>query len=141
MPSHWTDTGLVWESLYNMLSLYGQLDTRSVIEDGILFLPDETAQDYASALDLDPDSLVPTPDALQDRISYDNVSHCYAAVCGEDDLARVLVEEAVSSGAGLQLTGALVYEADGQILARFQAGLQPRDNMFGFALTALTLTT
>ena len=46
------DPQLAWESLYNMLSLYGQLDSRSQMEDGLLLFPTETVQDYAAALDI-----------------------------------------------------------------------------------------
>ena len=135
-----SDGELAWETLYNMLSLYGQLDVRSEIQDGMLLLPGETVQDYGSALNLDPDQLVPLPASVQDRINYDNVSRCYLVVCGEDGLAQIQVEEVSAAGTALQLTGSLVYAADGQVLARFQATIQPQDNMFGFGLSALTLT-
>ena len=45
-----SDGVLAWECLYNMLSLYGQLDSRSQMEDGLLLFPTETVQDYAAAL-------------------------------------------------------------------------------------------
>ena len=61
-------------------------------------------------------------------------------VFGSDDLARIQVDSAPAPGGGLSLAGALVYEAEDQILARFQAELQPRDNMFGYAITAMDVS-
>lgn len=134
------DRDLAWEGLYIMLSLYGQMDSRSVTEEGELFLPEETVQDYAAALDLDLEELGEPPAAIQDRLDYDSASRCFVVVCGSDDLARIQVDSAPAPGGGLSLAGALVYEAEDQILARFQAELQPRDNMFGYAITAMDVS-
>ena len=131
---------LAWEGLYNMLSLYGQLDSRSSSDNGELFLPEETVQDYASALEADVAALPALPAELWDRINYDNVSRCYVLFRGEDDQARLQLDSAVSGQSGLVLTGALIYEVDGQVLTRFQATLQSQDSMFGFSIRALTIT-
>lgn len=133
------DRELAWESLYNMLSLYGQMDSRSVSEDGELLLPEETVRDYAAALDLDLDGLGSPPAAIRDRLNYDNVSHSYVVVCGEDGLAQVRVESFKPSAGGYTLTGSLVYQVDGRILAGFRAELRPQDNMFGYAVTAVSI--
>ncbi len=133
------DAGLAWESLYNMLSLYGQLDSRSETLEDDLLLPSETVQDYAAALDLLLAEMSPLPAALTDRITYNRTQDAYRVVCGSDGLAQLQVQQTRTSGGVLQLTGALIYEVDGQELARFQAELQPRDNMFGYAVTALVL--
>ena len=134
------DPQLAWESLYNMLSLYGQLDSRSSSDNGELFLPEETVQDYASALEADVAALPALPAELWDRINYDNVSRCYVIFRGEDDQAGIQVDDTRCAGGDLILTGSLVSEVDGQVLTQFQAVLQPRDNMFGWAVTALTVT-
>ena len=134
------DRDLAWEGLYIMLSLYGQMDSRSVTEEGELFLPEETVQDYAAALDLDLEVLGELPAAIRDRLDYDSASRCFVVVCGSDDLARIQVDSAPAPGGGLSLAGALVYEAEDRILARFQAELQPRDNMFGYAITAMDVS-
>ena len=78
--------------------------------------------------------------AIRDRLDYDSASRCFVVVCGSDDLARIQVDSAPAPGGGLSLAGALVYEAEDQILARFQAELQPRDNMFGYAITAMDVS-
>ena len=66
-----SDGVLAWECLYNMLSLYGQLDSRSQMEDGLLLFPTETVQDYAAALDLSLEALPPLPQELTDRLTFD----------------------------------------------------------------------
>ena len=134
------DSSLNWEALYNMLSLYGQLDSRSVIEKGEMLFPEETLLDYAAALSLTAKQLDSPPAALRDRLNYDNVSRCYVVVCGEDDLAQIRVDSLQPSAGGYTLTGALVYQVDGRVLARFQATLQPWDTMFGYVVTSMNLT-
>ena len=135
-----TDSALAWESLYNMLSLYGQMDSRSITEQGELFLPEETVLDYAAVLDMDLDALGTPPAAIRDRLNYDNVSRSYVVVCGADNLAQIQVENLAVSGDSYVLTGALVYEAENEVLVRFQATLQSQDNMFGYAFSALAIT-
>ena len=132
------DAALTWEGLYNMLSLYGQMDSRSITEQGELFLPEETVMDYAAVLGVDLDELGAPPASIRDRLNYDNVSRSYVVVCGEDNLAQIQVESLTASSDGYVLTGALVYEVENEVLVRFQATLQPQDNMFGFVVSALS---
>lgn len=133
-----SDTALTWEGLYNMLSLYGQLDSRCDEKNGELLLPEETVLDYAAVLDVDPDALGDPPAAIRDRLNYDNVSGCYVIVCGADNLARIRVDRLTPAAGGYVLDGALVYEVENKVLVQFQAVLQPRDNMFGFVVSSLT---
>lgn len=138
------DASLTWEVLYNMLSLYGQLDSRSVNERGELLLPEETVLDYAAALNCDlaaPSGLLGMPPAnLRDRLNYDRASGCYTVVRGEDDLSQIRIDSFSPSGPGCTLTGSLVYQVNGRVLARFQADLTLRDNMFGYAVTGVRFT-
>lgn len=134
------DSELVWESLYNLLSLYGQLDNRVVQDGDILLLPEETAWDYAAALALDLDGMGNLPAGILDRLSYDNVSHNYGVTPGEDGLSQIEVRDVQKTSDRLQLTGALVYLPDGRDLIQFQADLQLQDNMFGYSLTGMRLT-
>ena len=137
------DASLTWEVLYNMLSLYGQLDSRSTTEQGGLLLPKETVLDYAAALDRGltaPSGMLGMPPAsLQDRLNYDRASDCYTVVCGEDGLSQLQVDSFVPSAKGCTLTGSLVYQVNGRVLARFQADLAYRDNMFGYAVTGVCI--
>lgn len=135
-----SDSELAWEGLYNMLSLYGQLDSRCDEKNGELFLPEETVRDYAAALDADFEALGELPAGLRDRMNYDNVSRCYLLICGADDQVRIQTNSLRTRGAALLLSGALVDEAEGDTLVRFEAVLQPRDNMFGYAVSALSIT-
>ena len=135
-----SDGVLAWECLYNMLSLYGQLDSRSQMEDGLLLFPAETVQDYAAALDLSLEALPPLPQELTDRLTFDRGGNVYQAVCGCDDLSQLQVREVRPVSGGLQLTGALVYVVEDLDLVQFQATLQYRDSMFGFAVTGLALS-
>lgn len=132
------DRALTWEGLYNMLSLYGQLDSRCDEENGELLLPEETVLDYAAVLGADADSLGQAPAALRDRLNYDNVSGSYVVVCGSDNLAQLRVDELTPSGGGYTLSGCLVYEVENRTLVRFRAVLRPQDNMFGFVVSSLT---
>lgn len=129
------DSALVWEGLYNTLSLYGQLDDRSGVENDRLCFPEETLRDYAAVLSVRPELLDVFPADMADRVGYDNISRCWVLVPGTDSLAHIQVD----SLQGARLTGSLVYDVDGQVLARFTATLQPQDNMFGYAVTSLSL--
>ncbi len=134
------DSAQAWESLYNLLSLYGQLDSRAERDGDALLLPEETAWDYAAALGLNPDRLGGLPSGILDRLSYDNVSHRYGVTPGEDGLSQIEVRSMEHTAAGLQLTGALVFLPDGRDLVHFQATLQPQDTLFGWSLGGMSLT-
>lgn len=132
-----TDSALAWEGLYNMLSLYGELDSRCDESNGELFLLEETVRDYASALDLQIDELGPLPEELRDRINYDNVSQGYILVCGDTGPVEIQMDSLRNGQDGMTLTGSLIYLANGEVLANFQAGLTATDSMFGFAIDTL----
>lgn len=133
------DRELAWESLYNMLSLYGQMDSRTQPEDGMLTLPGETAADYSAALGLSLEELGERPDSLSDRLYVDRETGNCTLACGNDGLAQLQLSEVRADGAGLRVSGALVYLVDGSELVRFEAELQPEDTMFGCAVTGLCL--
>ena len=134
-----TDSALAWESLYNMLSLYGELDSRCDESNGELFLLEETVRDYASALDLQLDELGPLPEELWDRINYDNASQGYVLVCGDTGPVQIQMDSLQNGQDGMTLSGSLIYLASGEVLASFQAGLKATDSMFGFAIDTLTV--
>ena len=138
-PALHADRELAWESLYNMLSLYGQMDSRTQPEDGMLTLPGETAADYSAALGLSLEELGERPDSLSDRLYVDRETGNCTLACGNDGLAQLQLSEVRADGAGLRVSGALVYMVDGSELVRFEAELQPEDTMFGCAVTGLCL--
>lgn len=133
------DSDLVWEGLYNMLSLYGEMDSRCDESNGELSLPEETVRDYAAALDVAFDDLPPLPEQLRDRINYDNVSQNYILVCGETGPVQIQMDSLQSEDGELTLAGSLIYLANGEVLANFRAGLKPTDTMFGFAVSTLNV--
>lgn len=135
-----SDGVLAWECLYNMLSLYGQLDSRSQPDGDWLAFPAEVAQDYAAALGLDLSKMGPPPVGLSDRLTYDRANGCYQVVCGSNDLAQLQVRDTTAAPGRLQAEGALVYLVDGSDLMTFQAELRSQDTMFGWVLAGLTLT-
>lgn len=132
-------SSLSWEILYNMLSLYGQLDDRAEYRGEDLVIPVETVMDFAAALFPDFEALGPLSEDLADRMVYDSEIDSYLVTCGSDSLAEIRLTSAERTGSGLELTGALVYLVDSSDLAPFHATLQPRDNMFGYTIAALEL--
>ena len=126
---------LTWEALYNMLSLYGQMDERSEYADDCLVIPAEVVADFSTVLTDDFAALGELPDELTDRMTYDSEADSYHVVCGSDDLAEVRVDSATPD----TLSGALVYVAEDEVLSSFTADLHPADNLFGFAITGLVL--
>ena len=134
------DAQLGWETLYNMLSLYGQMDERSDYLDDQLVLPVETAMDFSSAIFASFSDLGSLPAELADRMVYDPEIDSYLVTCGSDSLAEIqLTASRQTDGGALVLEGELVYVVDNSSLAQFQATLQPRDNMFGYTISALEL--
>ena len=130
---------LSWEMLYNLLSMYGQMDDRAWFDEDILVLPAEAVMDYSSAIlpaPLSPDTL---PEELSDRIRYDAESDTYRLYCGSDDLSQVVIDECVETTDSISLSGRLVYLAEDETLCSFTAELALCDNMFGYSLTQLSL--
>ena len=132
-------TEMSWEALYNMLSLYGQMDERSDYIGENLVLPAETVMDFAAAVMPEISGLDGLPETLSDRMVYDSEIDSYLVTCGSDSLAQIQVEEQSYQDGALHLSGALVYLVDGSRLTGFRAVLTPRDNMFGYTLTRLEL--
>ena len=130
---------LAWESLYNMLSLYGQLDDRSEYQGELLALPAETVPDFAAALSEDLSAFREPPASLSDRMTYDAEQDRFLVVCGNDSLTELRLSSEKWIDGALHISGALVYLVDGSDLAQFQTVLAPKDNLFGFTLSSLEL--
>ena len=134
-----SDRELVWETLYNMLSMYGQLDERAEYQGDYLLIPDETVADYAAALLPEPALLGAMPQFLSDRMSHDAATGSYLVVCGNDDLSTLNIQSAPLTNGQLLLSGTLVSEADGCETAAFQAVVQRADNLLGCELISMDL--
>ena len=130
---------LSWEMMYNLLSMYGQMDSRAWFEEDVLVLPGEAVLDYSAAILPAPLSPADLTEELNDRMSYDADFDEYRLYCGSDDLSQVVVDECVENPSGVSLSGRLVYLAEEETLLSFTAELTLQDNMFGYALTELTV--
>ena len=128
-----------WETVYNMLSLYGQLDERADSGDGLLTVPAETVLDFSAALPGGPVYLNTLPEDLADRMTYLADQDSFQVVCGDDNLAEIQLSGSTVEQGRLVLSGRLVYSVDGSVLTGFQAVLQPTDSLFGYQIETLAL--
>ena len=128
-----------WETVYNMLSLYGQLDERADSGDGLLTVPAETVLDFSAALPGGPVDLNTLPEELADRMTYLADQDSFRVVCGDDNLAEIRLDRSSVERDKLVLSGSLVYSVDDSVLTGFRAVLRPADNLFGYQIEALTL--
>lgn len=128
-----------WETVYNMLSLYGQLDERADSGDGLLTVPAETVLDFSAALPGGPVDLNTLPEELTDRMTYLADQDSFRVVCGDDNLAEIRLDRSSVERDKLVLSGSLVYSVDDSVLTGFRAVLRPADNLFGYQIEALTL--
>ena len=128
-----------WETVYNMLSLYGQLDERADSGDGLLTVPAETVLDFSSALPGGPVDLATLPEDLTDRMTYLADQDSFQVVCGDDNLAEIQLSSSSVEQGKLILSGSLVYSVDGSALTGFRAVLQPTDSLFGYQIETLAL--
>lgn len=130
---------LSWEMLYNMLSMYGQMDDRAYYDGEMLVLPSETVMDYSAALFELPPAAETLPAELADRITYDAMLDEYRLYCGSDDLSQVVIDATANSVGSVELSGRLVYLAADETLCSFTASLTVCDNLFGYTLTELNV--
>ena len=128
-----------WETVYNMLSLYGQLDERADSGDGLLTVPAETVLDFSAALPGGPVDLNTLPEELAARMTYLADQDSFRVVCGDDNLAEIRLDRSSVERDKLVLSGSLVYSVDDSVLTGFRAVLRPADNLFGYQIEALTL--
>ena len=128
-----------WETVYNVLSLYGQLDERADSGDGLLTVPAETVLDFSAALPGGPVYLNTLPEDLADRMTYLADQDSFQVVCGDDNLAEIQLSGSTVEQGKLVLSGRLVYSVDGSVLTGFQAVLQPTDSLFGYQIETLAL--
>lgn len=134
-----SDDVFIWNSLYYMISLYGQMDQRAELTDDSLILPTEMVQDYAAALFVNYRGLPQLPAEMTDRVRYDAAQDSYLLARGDAGLTETRLDSARPQSGKVQVSGALVALEDGSELCRFQAVLVPNDSMFGYAIAGLTI--
>ncbi|MBQ8801598.1 MAG: hypothetical protein IJZ52_04865 [Clostridium sp.] len=130
---------LSWEMLYNMLSMYGQMDDRAYYDGEMLILPSETVMDYSAALFELPPAVETLPAELADRMTYDAGLDEYRLYCGSDALSQVVIDSTADSVGSVELAGRLVYLAEDETLCSFTASLAVCDNLFGYTLAELNV--
>lgn len=130
----------LWNSLYYMISLYGQMDSRAELTDDTLILPTETVEDYAAALFTNYDGLPTLPNELRDRVVFDWQTDSYRLARGDAGLSETRIENVEKlEGGRVQVSGALVALEDGRDLRRFSATLTANDSMFGYSIAGLDI--
>lgn len=130
----------VWNSLYYMISLYGQMDSRAELTDDSLILPSETVCDYAAALFTNYSGLPALPAALSDFVTYNADSDSYVLARGDAGLSETRIDAVTDLGGGVsQVSGALVALEDNSVLCRFTATLTANDSMFGCSISGLNI--
>ena len=129
------ESSLTWEALYNLLSMYGQMDDRSEYLDGLLVVPSEVVSDFACALMGSPVSPDAIPESLLDRMRYDSDTDSYLLVCGNDSLSEVQFKDSDEE----TVYGSLVYLVDNTPLSSFCVTVENADNLLGYQITALDL--
>lgn len=130
---------LSWEMLYNLLSMYGQMDDRSAYDGDALVLPSETVLDYSAAIFAAPLSPETMPEELADRMIYHVGTDEYRLSCGSDALSQVIIDRTADLGGCVAVSGRLVYLAENETLCSFTAELAMCDNLFGYTLTELNV--
>lgn len=130
----------LWNSVYYMISLYGQMDSRAELTDDALILPTETLEDYASALFTNYCGLPQLPEQLMDRVSYDAQSDSYRLARGDAGLSetRLSVAHHLPDGS-IQVEGELVALATEETLCSFSAILTANNSMFGYSISGLNI--
>lgn len=131
------DSQFFWTSLYYMLSLYGQMDERAEFTDEIMTLPAEMVRDYAAALYPDVVQLPEIPQPIAQRISYNAASDCYELARGDEGLSQINVSQGSDPNT---LTGTMTSLEDGSVLLSFEVQVSPRDSMFGYIISNLTIS-
>lgn len=134
------DSTFQWTALYYMLSLYGQMDDRSQLSDEYLTLPAEAVMDYAGALFPDLSQLPDLPEALSDRVSYEEDEGLYHLSRGDEGLCRLELTSSYPTGnTGRVITGRVIYLETGSVLYPFRVRLEESDSMFGCVIDELEL--
>ena len=134
------DDVFLWNSLYYMLSLCGQMDERAELTDDMLILPAETVADYAGALFSNFDGLPALPREMNGRVSYDWQNDTFRLARGDAGLTETRLGEITELGGGrVQVAGALVSLEDESVLCSFTVDLVRNNSMFGYAISGLDI--
>lgn len=130
----------VWNALYYVLSMYGEMDDRAELTDEALVLPSESVNDFARALFAGLDLLPPLPPESSEFISYDATLDTYRLSLGDFALTRIALAPLTEQANGVFVAdGTLFALEDDFPLLTFHTVLAENDTMFGFSVLDVSL--
>lgn len=117
------DPEFFWTSLAYFVGAYGQNHTLAELSDDAVTLPKKAVQEHAIALFADYDDLLPLPESLSSRVTYDESMEAYSFSLGDIGLARTeLTNERMENGV-LTVQADLVSTMDGEIIGSWDITL------------------
>ncbi|MBM6830324.1 hypothetical protein H9X85_11860 [Anaerotignum lactatifermentans] len=94
-----SDPAFFWTSLSYFVGAYGQNHTSAELTDSTITLPRKAVQEHAIALFADYDDLLPLPEELSDRVTYDESMDAYTFSLGDIGLCTTeLSDERMEDG-------------------------------------------
>ena len=130
----------LWNSVYYMISLYGQMDSRAELTDDQLILPSETVADYAAALFSNYSGLPALPEQMKDRVTYNAANDTYSLARGDAGLSETQILQMTRLGNGaVEVFGAVISLADESTMCTFTATLHVNNSMFGYSIAGLNI--
>ena len=135
-----SEDGFFWASLYYMLGIYGEEDTRATVTDNTVTFPGEVVSDYAASLFTDYAGLPEIPEELKDNINYDAATDTYVLARGNAGLSETVLGDGVPCGENSYLvSGRLVDLEDDSVICQFEVILTAGDQMFPYTVTDLLI--
>jgi hypothetical protein len=129
-----------WASLYYMLGIYGEEDTRAEVTGDTVSFPSEVVRDYAASLFTDYADLPEIPESLRGSIDYDAQSDTYVLARGSAGLSETVLGEGVPCGENSYLvSGQVVDLEDESVVCNFEVVLTASDTMFPYTVTDLLI--
>lgn len=130
----------LWNSVYYMISLYGEMDSRAELTDDQLILPSETVEDYAAALFSNYSGLPELPEQMKDWVTYNAADDTYSLARGDAGLSETQILQVTQVGDGtVEVFGAVVALEDESQMCTFTATLNANQSMFGYSIAGLNI--
>jgi len=132
-----TSEVFIWNALYYMLGMYGQVDSRADVTGDILTVPAETVQDYMAAL-FGYAEIPEVPAALAQNVKDQEGE--YLLTLGDFGQSETRLGTLERSEDGCYcLPGEMVDPSDGSVLCQFEVTVARSENMFGFSILDLVI--
>ena len=125
----------VWNSLYYVLSLYGEMDDRAQLTQDALLLPSEVVNDFARALFSGLEQLPALPPESDGFVRYDAAADTYHLSLGDFALTQMVLNPLTAQSDGtFTAEGTLLALEDDSPLCSFHITLVENDTRFGFSI-------